>query len=88
MILLSIIPIAVKNSSQFHHFSFFIYCIVDSIFPLGYSEADETSIGKMRQLFRIRRTGRTAETKDFEEDLTETFGIGMSKFFECRENGF
>lgn len=75
-----------KNPSQFHHLGLFIDYIDDSIFPLCHPKAGETMVGEMREWFRIRRTGRTAVTQNLEEDLAETFGIGMSEIFECRED--
>lgn len=41
----------------------------------------------MCELFRIRRTRGTAKTENFEEDLAEPFGIGMSQIFEYRKDG-
>ena len=87
LIQLSIITIAVKNPGQFHYLCFFINRVDDAIFPLCHPKAGQTSVGEMRELFGIRRTGRPAETQNLEEDLAETFGIGMSESFECREDG-
>ena len=87
LIQLPIIPIWVENSSQFHHLGLFIDRIDDPIFSLRHPKAGETPIGEMRELLRIRRTGRTAETENLEEDLAETFGIAVTKLFDCREDG-
>lgn len=83
---LSVISVAMKNPGQFHHLSLSINCIDDTIFSLDHSKAGEASVSEMQQLFRVRRTRRATETQNFEEHLAETFGIGMAKIFECRED--
>lgn len=87
MIQLSIIPITVKNPGQLHHLRLFVDGIDDPIFPLRYPKADKTSVGEMGQLFRIRRTGGTAEAENLKKDLAEAFGVAVTKIFECCENG-
>ena len=87
LIQFSIIPVTVKNPCQLHYLRLFVDGIDDPIFPLCYPKADETSIGKMGQLFRIRGTGRTAEAENLEKNLAEAFGVAVTKIFECCEDG-
>lgn len=82
-----IISVAVKNPGQFDHPGLFIDRVDDAVFPLCHSKTGETTVSEMRELFRIWRTWRTTKSENLEKDLAETFGIAVTKIFECREDG-
>jgi hypothetical protein len=87
LIQFSIISAAVKNPGQFHHLGLFIDRVDDAVFPLCHPKTGEATVSEMRELFRIWRTWRAAETQNLEKDLAETFGIAVTKIFERREDG-
>lgn len=75
-----------EDSGELHDLGLLIDRIHDAIFTLGDPKAGEAPVGEMRELLGIRRTGSAAETQNLEEDLSETFGIGLSEVFQCVED--
>jgi hypothetical protein len=62
LVQLSIIAVAMEDSGELHDLGLLIDGIHDAIFTLGDPKAGEAPVGEMRELLRIRRTRRAAET--------------------------
>ena len=83
----SIVTVSVENPGELHDLGFLVDRIDDPVLALCHPKAGETSIGKMGELFGIRRTGRAAKTQNFEKNLTKAFRVTSAKVLERVEDG-